>query len=105
MCPNFKAMVDDGLYNPDDLLQQYELHNKYNCYITCTCSSRVAGFVFAPLIQHDINEFMMRWNTHRIRYNRHSFCPCDVPDDLYNLGGCIGKCNACYILLLYGALV
>ena len=29
--PNFKAMVDDGLYNP--LLQQYELHNKYNCYI------------------------------------------------------------------------
>ena len=60
MCPNFQAMVDDGLYNPDDLLQRYELHKKYNCYLTYTCSSHVAGFVRGESEEQDMERRSIR---------------------------------------------
>ena len=38
----------------------------------------------------ELDEFKLRWNNHRIRWNRLASCPCDVPTDLYHLVGNMG---------------
>ena len=46
-----------------------------------------AGYVFAPLIKKELEEFRILWNNHRIRRNRLAGCPAGIPDDIYHLVG------------------
>ena len=41
-----------------------------------------------------LNEFVLRWNTHRIRPTRAAGCPAGVPVDLYSLPSLQGSHNA-----------
>eukprot|EP00731_Ephydatia_muelleri_P013068 Em0007g378a len=70
----FKTLVDNGLYDCD---VEHQYHT--------------AGYVFGPLLQQELKEFKDMWNCHRIRRNRFAACPCDVPDDVYNLYSFMGE--------------
>ena len=43
------------------------------------------AYVYARMIEQDIKEFSDLWNTHRLRWNRLSKCPDEIPDDLFRL--------------------
>ena len=43
------------------------------------------GYVYESLLEKALDEFKVRWNSHRIRKNRLSGCPSGIPDDLYTL--------------------
>eukprot|EP00731_Ephydatia_muelleri_P000806 Em0001g806a len=45
----------------------------------------IAAYVFEPSLRKELHESKVRWNQHRIRYNRRAVCPGGVPDDLYTL--------------------
>ncbi|KAL5494029.1 hypothetical protein EMCRGX_G015298 [Ephydatia muelleri] len=68
------TLVDNGLYDCD---VEHQYHT--------------AGYVFGPLLQQELKEFKDMWNCHRIRRNRFAACPCDVPDDVYNLYSFMGE--------------
>ena len=43
------------------------------------------AFVFVPLLQKDLKEFVEDWNTHPIRCNKQSDSPSGRPEDMYSL--------------------
>ncbi len=43
------------------------------------------GYVWAELLQNDLDEFGSSWNSHHIRKNRVANCPPGVPNDLFLL--------------------
>ena len=50
------------------------------------------AYVYGHLLKKDIREFVVMWNTHRMRANKHTNCPQGVPDDLYFFPEIHGKC-------------
>ena len=70
----FKCLVDGGIYNSEI---------EYHCH--------AARYVFGPLLKQQLSEFKEMWYQHRMRRNRFAACPCDVPDDLYNLFGSMSR--------------
>ena len=48
------------------------------------------AFTFAPLLQKEVDEFVLYWNTHKIRANRLANCPSGIPDDLYDMPAHVG---------------
>ena len=41
--------------------------------------------VLENLLKRELQEFVLYWNTHCIRYNRHIECPSGIPDDMYEM--------------------
>ena len=40
---------------------------------------------FLPLIQREVQDFMMYWNTHHIRPSHMALCPSGRPDDMFDM--------------------
>lgn len=57
--------------------------NNYNIIIEL-CRKCIA-FAFATLLQRDLDEFVMHWNSHRIRKSNLAESPSGVPNDLYDM--------------------
>ena len=45
----------------------------------------ILAYVYGPLLKRSLDDFKVRWNSHRIKLNRVAGCPDGVPEDLYNL--------------------
>lgn len=43
------------------------------------------AIVFLPVLERELREFMIHWNTHRMRHNRLANCPGGVPEDLFDM--------------------
>ena len=50
------------------------------------------AFVYGKLLRDALDDFKMRWNSHRIRPSRTSGCPPGVPNDIYLLPSLTGTC-------------
>ena len=46
--------------------------------------------VFKSLLQNDLNEFVLYWNSHKIRESKHFNCIGGIPNDLYDMPGYYG---------------
>ena len=47
--------------------------------------------VFKSLLQHDINEFALYWNSHKIRESKQFNCIGGIPNDLHEMPDYYGK--------------
>ena len=45
----------------------------------------ILAYVYGLLLKRSLDDFKVRWNSHRIRPNKVAGCPDGVPEDLYNL--------------------
>ncbi len=63
-----------------------------------------AGVVFGILLQKDVREFALDWNSHLIRKNRLTKSPRGRPSDLYSMPILQGTINnsCCYMRDLAG---
>ena len=43
------------------------------------------SYVYCEMLEKSLNDFVARWNSHRIRPNRRGACPPGTPDDLHAL--------------------
>ena len=41
--------------------------------------------MFLPVLERELRDFMMHWNTHAVRHNRLADCPGGVPEDLFDM--------------------
>ena len=53
--------------------------------VTCACSRQCIAFVFAKLIQKELDDFLRHWNSHVIRPSQNTESPGGYPDDLYDV--------------------
>src|SRR5690349_16062803 len=44
----------------------------------------ILWYVFAPLIQSALNDWVKLWNSHRMRKSRYAACPGGVPQNLFD---------------------
>ena len=49
--------------------------------------------MYGKLLESSLNDFVLRWNMHRIRPNRRAGCPPGAPDDLHALPQLQGASN------------
>ena len=54
-------------------------------------------FIFGPLIEADIKDFVQDWNTYSIHSNNNTASPCGRPDDMYQVPEMFGEL-ALYII-------
>ena len=53
------------------------------------------AFVMAPILEHELDEFVYHWNTHQIHPSRDARCPGGIPEDLFDMPQSYGK-HLCY---------
>lgn len=63
----------------ESLVQSGEFHPNNSRETDCL------RFCCMDLIQHDLREVQVQWNTHRIRPSAGARCPAGIPDELYFL--------------------
>ena len=72
------------------------------CAYVCSPFLRhLAAYVFKGVLARELDDFKLRWNNHRIRWNRLASCPCDVPTDLYHLVGNMGMLQRTELAYMY----
>lgn len=54
-------------------------------------------FAFGPLIQKELDEFVMEWNHHYIRSSSMAETPSGIPEALYNFPGVHGMSTSIHI--------
>lgn len=67
-----------------------------NCIGKCTCTlyhkastilifRHTLTFVYGHILEKELNEFVVSWNSHWMRKNKHTMCLLGVPDDIFFL--------------------
>ena len=60
--------------------------------ISCFILARYSlAFTFGGLLQRDLNDFKIEWNSHPIRKNRRQQTVHGCPDDIYDMPALHGK--------------
>ncbi len=78
------------------------MHTFCNSNIVLAHSYRnCIAFAFAGLLQKEIGEFALYWNSHCIRKNAMAECPNGIPQDMYDIPAHYGK----RFLSLHGMIV
>ena len=55
------------------------MYNKYDLF------RHSLAFVYGHILEKELNEFRISWNSHRMRKNKNIMCPAGVPDDIFYL--------------------
>ncbi len=66
-------------------------------YNTNSPIRRCLAVVFQPIIERELNNFKVYWNTHKIRKS-HGDTIDGIPDDLYQMPVYYGKCDIVIIV-------
>ena len=72
----------EGILNPSFVEHRYS-HTTHVVLSSSSLCRYCIAYVYGPLLRRDLEEFVLMWNTHRMRHNRNAYCPPGVPDDLY----------------------
>ena len=68
----------------------FDIFSEITYYDLSVVCRNCLAFTFAPLLQKEVDEFVLYWNTHKIRANRLANCPSGIPDDLYDMPAHVG---------------
>lgn len=90
---NLQELEQEGLYNSIDEVHRYccVTEHMYMRIILFIFYRKCLAVVFLPLIEKELQEYIIYWNSHRIRSSRQGNCLGGIPNDLFEMPAFYGK--------------
>ncbi|ORY43655.1 hypothetical protein BCR33DRAFT_785495 [Rhizoclosmatium globosum] len=79
----WRILSKDHMKRWKTLFEAMELDGDYRFNTLDFYHIKVAQYVFGEFIKQDLEEWCLRWNSHRIRKSKHSEAPSGIPNMMY----------------------